>query len=40
MAHETAISRTLPKHSFTGDRKNLTDPQQTNTQAGYVFPKM
>jgi hypothetical protein len=30
-AHETKICCNPPIHSFTGDRKNLTDPQQTNT---------
>jgi hypothetical protein len=26
IAHETAICRNPPRHNFTGDRKNLTDP--------------
>lgn len=32
IAHKTAICRNLPIHSFTGGRRNLTDPQQTNTK--------
>ena len=27
-------------HSFTGDRKILTNPQQTNTSACYVFTEI
>jgi len=31
IAHETAIFRNSPVRSFTGDRRNTTDPQHTNT---------
>ena len=36
--HETAICRN--QYNFTGDRKNLTNPQQTNKQVTFHFTTM
>jgi hypothetical protein len=38
ISHETAICPNLEFHK--GDRKNLTDPLQTNTNACWVFMKI
>jgi hypothetical protein len=39
-AHETAICPNPPIHSFTEDKRNLTDYIQTNTEANYVFAEL
>jgi hypothetical protein len=33
----TTVCGDPPIHNFTGQRKNLTDPKQTNNYAAYVF---
>jgi len=40
VSQETAICRDPLIHSFTGDKKTVAYPQQTNTEACYVFTKM
>lgn len=37
ITHETATCHDPLIHNFTGDRKNFTDPQQTNTQAMFLW---
>jgi hypothetical protein len=39
-SHATTICRHPPTHNFTGERKNFTDPQQTNNSACYIFTKI
>ena len=40
IAHETATFPNLPMRNFTGDEKNTTDPQQTKTEACYIFTEI
>ena len=38
--HQAAICRTVSAQNVTGDRKNLTDPYQTNISACYVCTRI